>query len=461
MKTNKVLIPIAVLIVTAISAYSLITTNIKDAKAYNDILSSARDYASQGIVDDAVKYYEKALALKCDVDTYIEYVNVYVDNGYAKKALRIAEQMVKDIDDSPKAYECLLDRYIDLKSYEDCFQLDDEATSKKLRSEGFIKKMSDIQYTYSLDYQLYSSVNTFSGGFAAVKSDELYGVIDETGNRVLNKMYSKAGCFSYFTNSNNKDDGGYVIPVCTKDGEWMYVSSTGNKKIEIDKELKFDNLGLYIDNGLIAASVAGKYSYYNTKFEKQFGDYDYASAFNCGRAAIKVGEAEWYIINEKGEKLNSTPYLDVALDSKEIAFRNDRAFVMIDGNYCMIDTSCNVIGNQKFVDAKPFLNTKQVDKKGNSKNSETVLAAVCQNGKWGYVDTDCNFIIEPQFQDAHSFSNSFAAVNKDGKWGFISTDGSIAIDYQFEDVGDFNTKGCVFTSTNSRWALIKLYKYNH
>ena len=134
---------------------------------------------------------------------------------------------------------------------------------------------------------------------------------------------------------------------------------------------------------------------------------------------------------------------------------------MIDGNYCMIDTSCNVIGNQKFVDAKPFLNTKQVDKKGNSKNSETVLAAVCQNGKWGYVDTDCNFIIEPQFQDAHSFSNSFAAVNKDGKWGFISTDGSIAIDYQFEDVGDFNTKGCVFTSTNSRWALIKLYKYNH
>ena len=59
------------------------------------------------------------------------------------------------------------------------------------------------------------------------------------------------------------------------------------------------------------------------------------------------------------------------------------------------------------------------------------------------------------------FSEGLAAFCKDGKWGFISTDGSIAIHYQFEDVGDFNTKGCVFTSTNSRWALIKLYKYNH
>lgn len=461
MKINKILIPIAVFVVTAISAYSLVTTNIEDANAYNDILSTARDYASQGIVDDAVKYYEKAIALKCDVDTYIEYINVYVDNGYEKKALKVAKQMVKDINDSPKAYECLLDRYIAIKSYEDCFQLDDEVTSRKLCSDGFIKKMSNIQYTYAVDYQLYSSVNAFSGGFAAVETDGLYGVIDETGNRVLSKTYSKAGCFSYYTNNHNQDDSGYVVPVCTKDGEWMYVSSTGNKKIEIDKSLKFDNLGLYIDNGLTAVSTDGKYAYYNSKFEKQFGDYEYASAFNCGCAAIKTGKAEWYIINEKGEKLNSTPYLDVVLDSKEIAFRNDRAFVMIDGSYCMIDTSCNVVGKQTFVDAKPFLNTKQVDKKNKSDNSNTVLAAVCSGGKWGYVDTDCNFVIEPQFQDAHSFSNLFAAVSKDGKWGFICTDGSIAIDYQFENVDDFNTKGCVFTSTNDRWALIKLYKYNH
>lgn len=461
MKINKILIPIAVLIMTVISAYSLITTNIKNVNEYNEILSSARDYASQGIVDDAVKYYEKAIALKCDVDTYIEYVNVYVNNGYRKKALRLAEQMVKDIDDSPKAYECLLDQYIALKSYEECFQLDDEVTSKKLRSNEFAKKMSDIEYTYTCDYQMYSSVNAFSNGFAAVKSDELYGVIDETGNRVLNKAYKDAGCFSYYTNKNNAEDSDYIIPVCTKDGEWQYVSSTGNKKVEIGNDLKFDTLGLYIDNGLIAASTSKKYAYYNSKFEKQFGDYEYASAFNCGCAAVKVGEAEWYIINEKGENLNSTPYLDVILDSKEIAFRSDRAFVMIDGSYCMIDTSCNVIGKETFNDAKTFLNTKQVDKKDKLDNSNAVLAAVSKDGKWGFVDIDCNFVIKPQYQEAHSFSESFAAVGKDGKWGFICTDGSVAIDYQFENVGDFNTKGCVFTSTNSRWSLIKLYKYNH
>lgn len=461
MKTNKILIPIAVLLVTVISAYSLISTNTKSANEYNAILSSARDYASQGIVDDAVKYYEKAIALKCDVDTYIEYVNVYVDNGYQKKALRVAEQMVKDIDDSPKAYECLLQQYIALESYEECFQLDDEVTSRKIRSDEFAKMMASIEYTYAYDYQLYSSVNAFSGGFAAVQSDELYGVIDETGNRVLNKTYTEAGCFSYYTNASNKEDSAYVIPVRTKEGVWQYISSKGNKKIQISDDLKFDALGLYIDNGLTAASISGKYAYYNSKFEKQFGDYEYASAFNCGCAAIKTGEAEWYIINEKGEKINSTPYLDVVLDSKEIAFRNDRAFVMIDGNYYMIDTSCNIVGDNKFTDAQTFLNTKQVDKKNKTDNSKTVLAAVCFEGKWGYVDTECNFVIEPQYQEAHSFSNSFAAVSKDGKWGFIDTDNTMIINYQFEDVGDFNSKGCVFTSSNSRWSLIKLYKYNH
>lgn len=458
MKNKKILIPFAILIITVISIYSLVTTNISDIREYNKTVETAREYASQGVVDDAVKYYQKAIEMNCNEDIYIEYVNVYVDNGYQKKALRTAEEMKKAIDHSPKVYECLLDRYLDLKSYEDCFKLDDEATKKRLRSDGFKEKMAEIEYTYTQDYSLYQAVNAFSCGFAAVKSDELYGVVDETGKRVLSKAYKEAGNFSHYTNKKNKDDSDNVIPVCTKDGKWMYISSSGNKKIEIDEEIEFDYLGLYIDNGLTAASVSGKYSYYNTNFEKQFGDYDYASSFNCGCAAVRVGKNEWYIINDKGEKINSTPYLDVVLDSKEIAFRNDRAFVNTDGNYYMIDTSCNIIGKQKFSEAKPFLDTKS---NNGDANSDCVLAAVSVDGKWGYIDVDGNLVIDAQFQDAHSFSNSLAAVSMDGKWGFINKEGKVVIDYTFEDVGDFNTKGCVFTSTNSRWSLIKLYRHNH
>ena len=461
MKVNKFLIPLAILIITVISVFSLVSTNVKNISEYKKILSSARDYASQGIVDDAVKYYEQAIEMNCKVETYVEYIDLYVKNGYLKEALGVAEKMVNDCDDSPKAYECLLDRYIELGLFEDCFKLDDKVTSKRLRSDGFAKKMAEIEYSYEYDYQMYSTVNAFSNGFAAVQSDGLFGVINETGNSVIRRSYQKAGYFSYYTNKKNKDDSGYVIPVCTKDGQWVYVSSTGNKKIEIDNNLKIDYLGLYVDNGLIAVSSQGKYSYYNTKFEKKIGDFEYASTFNCGCAAVRVSENEWYIINEKGEKINSQPYMDVVLDAKEIAFRNDRAFVMIDGSYCMIDTSCKVVGNQKFMDAKPFIDVKSVDKKAKTNNSKAVLASVCVSGNWGFVDTNCQFVIEPKYQDAHSFSNSFAAVKKDGNWGFINTDGVIAIDYTFEDVGDFNSKGCVFVSEKSRWSLIKLYRYNH
>ena len=93
----------------------MVDTNMKTAREYKEVLDTARDYASEGIVDDAVKYYKKALEYKTDAATYIEYVNVYVDNGQEKKALRVAEEMVKEVKNSAPAYECLLDRYIALK----------------------------------------------------------------------------------------------------------------------------------------------------------------------------------------------------------------------------------------------------------------------------------------------------------------------------------------------------------
>lgn len=454
MNSKKALIPIAVLLLTVISFYSMINTNMKTANEYKSVLDTARDYASQGIVDDAVKYFKKALEYKMDDDIYIEYVNVYVDNGQEKKALRVAEEMVKEINDSSKVYECLLDRYIALKDYESCFSLDDEASKKHLKSDGFSSKMAEIEYTYAQDYQIYSEVKAFSGGYAAVKSGELFGIIDETGNRVLSKAYSNAGYFSYYTNKNNKEDSGFIIPVSEEDGIWKYISDTGNKKIEIDDSLKFNTLGLYIDNGLTAASIDGKYSYYNADFEKQFGDYLYAGAFNNGRAAVQLSENEWFIINEKGETLNSTPFVDIVLDEKEIAFRNERAFVLIDNYYYMVDTEGKIIGEQKYTSARPFLSVQDNDK-------SDALAAVCLNGKWGFVDKSGKLIIEPQFMDARSFSNSFAAVEMNGKWGFVSSDGSIVIDFTFDNVKDFNSKGCVFVEMNSRWSLIKLFRYNH
>lgn len=457
MKGKKGLIPVLVLVLTLIGLYSLIDTNIKTIKEYKNVLNMARDYASQGIVDDAVKYYKKALEYKTDAATYIEYVNVYVDNGFDKKALRVAEEMVKDVKKSKEAYACLLDRYIALKEFGECFALDDEVTKKKLKSEEFAQKMAAIEFAYEYDYRFYDEVNTFSGGFAAVKTGDLYGVVNETGKSILNKMYKEAGNFSYFTNKKNKDDSAYVLPVCTKEDKWEYVSSSGNKKVEIDESLNFDYLGLYVDNGLTAASIDKKYAYYNSSFEKQLGDYYYAGTFNCGRAAVEISENEWYIIDDQGNKINSTPYVDVVLDEKEIAFRNNRAFVLIGNDYCLIDENCNVISDMKYVDARPFITTKTNEKDDKS----FAYAAVCVGQKWGFIDTEGNVVIEPSFSDAHSFSNMFAAVKKDGKWGFINTSGEIVIDCTFEDVKDFNSKGCVFVNEHNRWSLIKLYRYNH
>lgn len=66
--------------------------------------------------------------------------------------------------------------------------------------------------------------------------------------------------------------------------------------------------------------MEGKFAYYNSDFEKVLGDYEYGSTFNCGVAAVRTGENEWYIINEQGEKINSTPYTDVILILSFLSF---------------------------------------------------------------------------------------------------------------------------------------------
>lgn len=61
------------------------------------------------------------------------------------------------------------------------------------------------------------------------------------------------------------------------------------------------------------------------------------------------------------------------------------------------------------------------------------LAPVKQDGRWGYVDLQGSFVIPPQFDQAYAFSDGLAGVEVDGKRGFILPSGRFAIAPQFDD----------------------------
>src|SRR6218665_1119163 len=69
--------------------------------------------------------------------------------------------------------------------------------------------------------------------------------------------------------------------------------------------------------------------------------------------------------------------------------------------------------------------------------SETLLAPVKIDGKWGYIDKSGKIAINPQFDFAWEFQEGLAVIqfgDKNGfdKWGYIDKTGEIVIEPQFD-----------------------------
>ena len=174
-------------------------------------------------------------------------------------------------------------------------------------------------------------------------------------------------------------------------------------------------------------------------------EYEYASTFNNGVAAVKKS-GKWQIINSDF-KVITEGYLDVVVDEKQIAFRNDRLFVSNeDGKYIMIDKDGRQIGKLTFENARVFAGEG--------------ATAVCIGGQWSFINKDGQLISDKKYDEARGFSSGLAAVCLNEKWGFVDENEAIVIEPQFFGAKDFNEKGSCFVKTGDKWQLLKLYRLN-
>lgn len=434
MKTVTKLFPLLLILLMVFSTYSILGTAGKTSSQYKSFIAQGDEKAKEGLVIDAVGFYEQALTLKDSVALKVKIGQMYLDNGYGSKAVAIGEDMVEDYPKEVEAYDFLLTCYKSAENYDDCYEVIETAEKRKLSSETINSIKNKIAYLYDFDTCKFDDVLTCSAENNIVKSGEKYGFSTIKGNYALPAVYLDAG---FFYNE--------LAPVKDENGEIYYIDIEGYKRKVIPEDLKCEMVGSIVD-GMVVVFDGQKYSYYNEKFKLQFGPFDYAGTMIGGVAAVKEGEA-WYLVNKKGEKINKTPYEDIILNDREMANYYDRIFVKTGGSYIMVDSKGNQIGNQKFEDAKLFAS------KGN--------AAVKQGGKWGFVNLNGEITIKPQFEEARSFSNELAAVCKDGVWGYIAPDGEIKIAPQYDYAMDFNENGYAFVKYQESWATIMLYRLNY
>lgn len=436
MKKYKNLIPILLVVLMVVSILSTIMNAANKKEEYNKTLEEARKAAELGIVEDAASNYQKAMELNSSVDISIELGELYVKQGWISEAASWGEKIVEQFPDEAAGYSFLLEQYIALEDFDECFKLLDVVEARNIKDKEIKNLAEKIEYAYEYGYEFFDDVSIFSGGLCAVMDDDVWGYVDTDGDKVISTQFLWAGAFT-------TDE---IAPIETVNGEYYYISKKGNKKVVVQNLEKCVDLGISVEN-ILPASDNGNYSYYNHDFEKIIDEtYTYATAMNGGIAAVCEIDT-WYLIDSSGTKIGEI-HDAIITDEKGIVFRNDRAFVEDADKVYMVDEEGNKVGKEEFDDAKLFL---QADS----------YAAIKIGNKWGFVDKNGKITIEPQFTDARSFSNGFAAVEQNGFWGFIDKSGKMVIDCRFKDVRDFNDSGNVFVCIDGRWKLLKLIKYNY
>lgn len=431
--TIRILTTLGIVVLLLASWYSMINKGTKLNKEYNTYIETARNKAELQIKKDALLNYQKALDMKESIELRDEIAQFYQDigdnSGYIDWCLQIIEKYPYD----KIGYERAVAYYAGKNDYYTCYETIQTAQRREIESENINKIKEESKYKYETTYVSYPNVGIYTASYFPVQKDNgLWGFMNAYGEVKISNVYTQ---YNVFTSAG-------VAPVYTQKGRWELIDTSGNtKSADVEQKNIEDVRPVYSD--MMAVKYNGKYHYCDTTFKEKFGEYDDASAFSCGVAAVRKG-GTWSIIDEKGNQVGSNTFDEIIMDDKTVAFRNDVAFAKKGNKYILIDTKGNQVGNSSWDEVDAF-------------NSDQP-AAVKIGEKWGFVNTKGETVVEPVYNGAHSFSNGFAAVMKLDRWGYIDIDDkNICIECQYSDAGDFSDGGSAFVKQEKEWTLIKIY----
>ncbi len=260
---------------------------------------------------------------------------------------------------------------------------------------AYIDTTGKILYTELLDVVSNDHLCAFKNGFARLRRYEKFTFINEKGVPLFSTAFEKAEDFS---------EGLAEVRVNSK---WGFIDTKG----ELVIKPTFYETGVF-SCGLssFASSPKGKHGFIN----------------NLGDIVVK-------------------PQFD-----RVKKFKNNRAWVLIDGKWGCINTMGNYIINPIYYDCKDF---------------NEGYAWVKKDQLWGLIDSLGNYLIKPDernpliyaqnatFKNFESFNNGLMLIKNNNKVGFCDKTLKKIIPTQYEQVLQFkNGEACV--KINGYWGII-------
>lgn len=262
-----------------------------------------------------------------------------------------------------------------------------------------------------------------SEGFIAVKLNDKWGFIDNTGKLRINAVYPAVCNFR-----------GGLAAVMDENGLWGFIDTRGNRVCEARYQNPFlkglqpgaFDPGWGFKEGLCAATEneSGRSGYIDEAFNLVIsGDYDYMTSFSEGCAA--VGKT-----SSKGQILFG--YIDLHGNRiSEPVFYSLNAF---SGGVCVVSTEkgmgvINQSGSFVVRDEWERIYNKAGVLSMKKTTPDGVVCAVADSSGRQFTD--------PKWQDIGECSEGLIPVKTDGKWGYIKGSGKVVIDPAFDEAGLF------------------------
>lgn len=421
-------------VLLGLSWYTAVSEAVNRPKQAKEHMQRAAKLEEKEIYVDAVTEYEQVLEYEPDnAEAYIRMAQAYLKSGNTNKFTSICAKTAEEYQDNDEALNMLMDYYVE-NDYED------EAVRYL---KDFVKEYPDNQNakdwfmrlkgSYTELYCSFDEMGEIVNGSMAVIKEELYGIVDEKGQEIVECEYKETHPFS---------ENGFALAK-KEDGAYIYVDKDGQTRKVPDSE--YQDLGM-ISEERAAACKSGKYGYLDEEMEAagKFSWDELTGIKNSTGAARK--DKKWVLVDKEGKAKGDKKYNDVIMDDDGFCSNQKCIFVKENKEYRLINTKGKRIGKLSFDDAKAF--------------SEDGYAAVCHEGKWGFVNTEGELVIDYTYEDAQSFGNGLAAVYEEGKWGYIDMDGNLIISPRFLAATHFSKSGTAAVKIEEEgeegWKLIQL-----
>ena len=243
----------------------------------------------------------------------------------------------------------------------------------------------------------YDKVEPFSQGLSCVKSDGLYGYINEEGDLVTGIMYEAAS--SYFRMATDQ-----VLACCKKDGKYGLLKNDGSVYLDfLYTDLQIVNYAYALAN-----DEAGKVNVVVLDARPLSIAYDEVSILEGSDYAIAKRVGKTYFIDRKGKEVKDLCFDDAEdMEGGLVLVRKNGKYGVLDKNLQMIvpcnytnasfDKGCYQIGNNW--EGFGIVSRGKVVVPADSKKTVLVPfqeSAVYQNdkGKYNLVRYDGTFIFE-------------------------------------------------------------------